>query len=570
MNLTSAVSYFPLNSMLPNSPLSTARHLILEHFFFSSSGYALVLDRQSPLWLSLVPATTNSQNAKLCIKTDATRSPYNNSRANTTEVNSIRFSVYASRNIRSLYDALSGNSLGGAFQVISRPSTLPAPQLLSYPSWLVTAGRSKFFAEESDFNTEKVIQFSEVLKQNGYLHNLIMLDSGWQWDVARPGNPWASFYKGAFSNPKWLTTRVHDNTQKLGLLIEPYLSTLGWDFKDHRDFFVKSKANAGGKFTAAAEGPLKDRALFDVTNEAAVRFMADRVNSLVKENEVDFLELASIRTALDGAVVQLNRSEEVPGSGSSTLFSQRYLLHLSTALNQAAGRPITTIVQEGHETQALSSFVRISPRTSDWAGLRSVIPTVLSLSIAGYSFILPDIVGGSVPVKSATNQENGIYPFFFTERELFIRWTQAVAFMPALQFATPPWEYDDGPNVPEKNKDTANLVQKVLAKRVLLARDLLVRLANLRQQSGAPIIRPLWYRWPEDEHAYLIDDQFMVGDALLVAPVLERGATGRSVYLPRGKWKAEQGQAGQVEHMGPVTVWVDAPLEVVPCFTLII
>lgn len=54
---------------------------------------------------------------------------------------------------------------------------------------------------------------------------------------------------------------------------------------------------------------------------------------------------------------------------------------------------------------------------------------------------------------------------------------------------------------------------------------------------GTPIIRPLWWHDPEDETALTSDSEFLVGDSLLVAPILEKGAQSRDVYLPKGKWK---------------------------------
>jgi alpha-glucosidase len=55
-------------------------------------------------------------------------------------------------------------------------------------------------------------------------------------------------------------------------------------------------------------------------------------------------------------------------------------------------------------------------------------------------------------------------------------------------------------------------------------------------RTGAPLLRPLSWLFPEDEFACEIDDQFLFGDHILVAPILERGRKFRSVYLPAGKW----------------------------------
>ena len=88
--------------------------------------------------------------------------------------------------------------------------------------------------------------------------------------------------------------------------------------------------------------------------------------------------------------------------------------------------------------QQLPVFVRMLDKDSAWGqsnGLRSLIPTALAYSIAGYPFVLPDMIGGNgVPGKP------GAVP---PDRELFVRWAELTAFMPAMQFSFAPWQYDD-------------------------------------------------------------------------------------------------------------------------------
>src|ERR1700676_288836 len=69
--------------------------------------------------------------------------------------------------------------------------------------------------------------------------------------------------------------------------------------------------------------------------------------------------------------------------------------------------------------------------------------------------------------------------------------------------------------------------------------QLLPFLYNLFRQAattGAPIIRPLYYHYPQDEEACDVQDEFLVGDTLLSAPIYKQGATSWSVYLPEGRW----------------------------------
>lgn len=84
-------------------------------------------------------------------------------------------------------------------------------------------------------------------------------------------------------------------------------------------------------------------------------------------------------------------------------------------------------------------------------------------------------------------------------------------------------------------------------------------------EKGTPVIRPLFYDNPEDDACWDINDEYMFGPDILVAPVLYEGMRERSVYLPAGRtWK--EVHTGKI-YQGGVTVTCDAPLFVIPVFT---
>jgi alpha-glucosidase len=76
-------------------------------------------------------------------------------------------------------------------------------------------------------------------------------------------------------------------------------------------------------------------------------------------------------------------------------------------------------------------------------------------------------------------------------------------------------------------------------------------------RTGEPIARPLWYSWPTDRRALTCQDQLLIGESLMAAPVFERGATARDVYLPPGKWYCFW--SGR-EHQGGRTISVKTPM----------
>lgn len=87
-------------------------------------------------------------------------------------------------------------------------------------------------------------------------------------------------------------------------------------------------------------------------------------------------------------------------------------------------------------------------------------------------------------------------------------------------------------------------------------RPYFVTLAHLARRTGAPYVRPLWWGTPEERRLRDCEDAFLLGDALLVAPVLECGADRRAVRLPRGRW---YDTATGAAYEGPGQILLDAP-----------
>ncbi|ODN05937.1 hypothetical protein Ocin01_00778 [Orchesella cincta] len=200
-------------------------------------------------------------------------------------------------------------------------------------------------------------------------------------------------------------------------------------------------------------------------------------------------------------------------------------------------------VRTGSRSQGLPIFTRMLDKGSRWGydnGLQSLIPSLLQFGILGYSYALPDMIGGNNYKPSA---------------ELWIRWLQANAFMPAVQFSIVPWSYPENPELSE-------ITKTILAIREENWNEIL-HAVNSTISDGSPINRPMWWVDPEDRETYNIDDQYMLGDNILVAPVLTENSTSRDIYLPRGSWFSNTG----IVFDGPV--WLrnySAPIQDLPYF----
>ncbi|MFE0882726.1 glycoside hydrolase family 31 protein [Streptomyces rochei] len=182
-----------------------------------------------------------------------------------------------------------------------------------------------------------------------------------------------------------------------------------------------------------------------------------------------------------------------------------------------------------------------------WPALRASLALVTGLGLCGVPYAGPDVAA----------------PGARTSPELFLRWLQLAAHLPLLRTRGGWWEESGEPW--ESGAEAAGVAEHaraVLAERRRLL-PYFVTLAHLARRTGAPYVRPLWWSAPEERALRDCEDAFLLGDCLLVAPVLEPGADRRAVRLPRGRWyDTATGRA----YEGPAQVLVDAPLARVPVF----
>ncbi len=59
---------------------------------------------------------------------------------------------------------------------------------------------------------------------------------------------------------------------------------------------------------------------------------------------------------------------------------------------------------------------------------------------------------------------------------------------------------------------------------------------DIASKTGTPVMRPLFYDYPEDKKCFDIGDEYLFGDDIIFAPIVERGCVSRTVYLPEGEW----------------------------------
>jgi alpha-glucosidase len=181
---------------------------------------------------------------------------------------------------------------------------------------------------------------------------------------------------------------------------------------------------------------------------------------------------------------------------------------------------------------------------SSWHSLRMTISMILNLGLSGVPFVGPDVGGFSGSPSD----------------ELFTRWFQLATFLPFFRthsaVFTPhrePWTFGE---------PYLTIIREFLLLRYRLL-PYLYTLAWHANQYGHPIVRPLFWHDVEDQSLWAVDDAFLLGENLLVAPILEESARSRGLVLPRGNWFNFW---DDTSIQGPDEIEVDASLEHIPLF----
>lgn len=190
------------------------------------------------------------------------------------------------------------------------------------------------------------------------------------------------------------------------------------------------------------------------------------------------------------------------------------------------------------------STVWTGDNQSLWHHLQMVIPQLCNLGMSGFTFAGTDVGGFGADCTP----------------ELMSRWIEAACFSPLFRNHSAkgtkpqePWRF---------GKEVVDISRKYIELRYRFL-PYMYDLFYQGETTGLPVMRPLVLAFPEDPEVRNLNSEFMVGEQILVAPVLEQGATKRMIYLPAGIW-FDYWTGERVE--GSQYILRDAPIDVCPIY----
>jgi alpha-glucosidase (family GH31 glycosyl hydrolase) len=302
---------------------------------------------------------------------------------------------------------------------------------------------------------------------------------------------------------------------------------------------------------------------FDFFSQAGRDEYATLLGEAVADGYDGWMEDFGEYTPLDS--VSDPGGDPLPGTYTHNVYATRYHCAAYDAVRDAA-HPVVRFQRSGWAGAAPCAQVVWGgdPTTSfGFDGLSSVVTQALSAGASGIGIYGSDI-GGFFAIG-----DNSVTP------ELLTRWVQLGAVSPVMRTQA------NGVAVPSKERPQVSDPEQIdnwrrYAKLHTQLYPYLTAALRKYRRTGLPPMRHLALAYPADDRAAQADDEFLLGPDLLVAPVLEPGATRRSLYLPKGRWidlwrsvayrKGSGGLelSGARELRGKRDVSVPAPLDELP------
>jgi len=424
--------------------------------------------------------------------------------------------------------------------ITGRPALLPK-RALGYQ------GSSMYYPELEKDSDDAVIEFIDTIKEEGFPIDGFHLSSGYtshnnkrcvfMWNKERfkdPANYFAEMNKRGAQNVP--------NVKPGILTCHPWFE----EFKE-KGVFVKSSDGDGIAIDKWWGG---DGAFWDYTKPEArtawkeylkENIIAVGTNSIWDDNcEYDSLMDKDSIVDFDGKGGTIGALKPIMCTIMCKLGGDAVREHDENARPYIVCRSGSSGIQKYAQTWCGDNY-------TCWEALQYNIPTITGMGLSGQPNEGADIGGFAGPAPS---------------EELFVRWVQNGIFQP--RFSIHSASNDNTVTEPWMFSDSADIIREAILMRYRFT-PYLYSLEYEANQTGAPIMRPLVYEFQNDEKVFDENFEFMFGRDILVANVLEEGATTKKVYLPAGcKWYDMNNKFKCYE--GGQTIEIPVTIESIPMF----
>ena len=367
----------------------------------------------------------------------------------------------------------------------------------------------------------------------------------WIYDeLDEPNNlGWPFWFLSYYGDPRPLNDQLHAQGLKVMTYVHPYVREKMMPYPSPSPAYTKGvtekllQTDKDGLPAGPAFEPVRTGDI-DFTNPAAVDWWQKMLTNAVRDQGWDgWME--------DFGEWVADTDHFAAGNGDRVSQVYPLLYHkITTRITQAINPSLSPFSRSGSPgSQQFSTALWGADQAYDWSrdyGLPSVVTAGITAGMSGFSTWGPDILSDG------------------DSKELWIRWAEFGALTPVMR--DHPWSQPPG-SIDLWHDDETKAIWKKYA---ILHSSLLPYFAAYGQQAhetGVPILRHTVLEYPNDPRSAMAEYQYFLGKDLLVAPVIEQGATSRKLYAPQGEW-VNYWTGEEID--GGRDVSVAAPLDQIP------
>ncbi|CAO1413835.1 unnamed protein product [Diamesa tonsa] len=469
----------------------------IKRYFLNSKGVAIEIDDETPLYIGI----NEDYKSQFCLKAHNDDFAFFNK---LTKRPVLKYRICTGDDMKVLHHSLTQKSL---WDGLKEQDESIMDTMLEEPVWQM---------ENHNLTSGGISNYTENVIALGFFRlGHVLINENWQHKVGD-----FDLDEERFLGLEDTVNVLHRRGFRISLAVQPFVSTESKTFAELVQKKLLIRERSSQRYVPALtrfKSSLSDGVL-DVTNNETIPWLSQKLEKIVKKYQIDSFYLDF------GVSYDMPRFYQC----SQPLLNPDHYKTLFTTMMNGAQHLIG--VSGAVNVPRPPAFLSLPKVISSWKGLQSIIKSVLSYGIIGYPFLMPGAVGGDYIIDESRGNSTSTYIDHppLPEKELYIRWLQLATFLPVLRFTTLPSDYKDE-MVMEAAKELTAVRQKTVT-------PLLKKYLREAMNEGLPLIRPLWMLDPQDSACLNVDDEFSVGDALIVAPILMKGQLFRDVYLPHGVW----------------------------------
>ncbi|GAA4272898.1 TIM-barrel domain-containing protein [Aquimarina gracilis] len=361
----------------------------------------------------------------------------------------------------------------------------PLPPIWSFGLWM----------SQLSYSSQKEVEnIAQNLRSYKIPSDVIHIDAGW----FENGYNCDYNFSSAFKSPKAMISNLKNLSFRTSLWQIPYYNSTNSVYNQivEQQLFVK-EANG-----------LREDIVLDFSNPQAIAWYTKKINSLLKLGvsaiKADFGESAPINGCY---------YSKQSGNYEHNLYPLRYTSSLYKTLKNHDSDTLIWARSAWAGSQRFPVHWSGDPEVSNEA-MASTLRAGLSLGLSGFTYWSHDIGGFSDK----------------PDLELFLRWTFMGVFSSHSRVhglpPREPWAFGE--------QFLINFRKLIEIKYCLL--PYIISQSNYCSQKGYPLLRPLFFDFGEDLNTWHIEDQYLFGDSILIAPFFESNVMARTIYLPHGNW----------------------------------